>query len=399
MRIDGRWIEGTLAVRTRWRWAVSIAFCSVLAISASIEAQDSSAELRRALILRDDGKLVESRVLLEKLADSQDSGVAVEAERVLGYVLFDLGQVAEARAAFVRALGRGRASGDVFLRIAQIDAESGNVPLALEGIRLAGVAGESSAEIALLHAELARQLGQVGEAEAIYRRLILAEPTRAELEVRLGVLLQELGRPREAILHFMIAYELGDASSELTTNVAEILAQRGDPSAAAAWLERSLPVDSAAAGRRALRRAQLLHLIGDLTAAREVAEALIPSSAAATQGAARIVLGQIAVESDDPETAALHLAAAVELGEEHSNILAYLAAWNERNGNHSGAAGYYARCVDGGQNDAATVDRLIHCLVKIGDRPAAIERLRTWIEFHGIDANARDWLRLLARSE
>jgi tetratricopeptide (TPR) repeat protein len=373
-------------------WAVALSLASCMPL---LPARADEAALRRGQTLQAEGKLAEALAAFERAASQPET--AADAHRLSGHVLFELGRLDEARRELARALALGRLTPDILLCLAQIEEAAERIPAALEALRLGALLAERSADLELKLAEVALRAGREAEAEALLRRLVADEPARSAAHVLLGNLHLAARRPREALISLETAWHLGDGTPGLAAAIGELHLERGDAHRAALWCERAALAEPQRRGAHLLRQARILLGAGVAEAAEAAAETAAASAPAELQAAALLILGRIAAQRGDIEAAARHADAAAARGEIDSKLLAFLGDRHFERGDHERAAERYRASLRAGGEEAAVIDRLLRSLAACGRLEEAKGRLIAWVEEHGLDPNARAWIRLLGR--
>nr|CRH08106.1 Conserved protein of unknown function. Tetratricopeptide TPR_2 repeat protein [Candidatus Magnetococcus massalia] len=88
-----------------------------------------------------------------------------------------------------------------------------------------------------------QELGQWSEAEELLQKAILQEGQQVNLRIALGRTLQELERPREALLQYEAALQLEPQNPSLTFHIGDALMDMGDPLAASHAFGRAVKLN------------------------------------------------------------------------------------------------------------------------------------------------------------
>jgi protein O-GlcNAc transferase len=225
-------------------------------------------------------------------------------------------------------------------------------------------------------AEQSHRTGQFAEAEALYRKLLQAEPQNAEAHSRLGTLLSQTNRNPEAFDAFERAIECNPLSAELRARQGVVLEYLGrmddavtafqialdiDPRMTSAWMHLAVDLnrlsrwdESIAACRTALNLAPEDPLLLDLFATalrgkQKYKEALqVLQKAVSVQPknpALQLSLGNALLEKGDLNEAIAAFAEAIELAPDNAEAYNNLGSTLFKQGDFDAAIGAYQKTV------------------------------------------------------
>ncbi|MHC4818431.1 MAG: tetratricopeptide repeat protein, partial [Planctomycetota bacterium] len=152
---------------------------------ARVARERQEAELLRKAQLHFDAKnhAAAARALERVLATRTEDAAALA---LLGHCYFEIGDLEKARAAFTRAVGRGRLTKDVVIRLAHIAREQGAPSAAASALRLAHLLVPKDAAVLGAAGDAAAAAGMDEEAASAYRAAVDLDPARADAHLRLG---------------------------------------------------------------------------------------------------------------------------------------------------------------------------------------------------------------------
>ena len=367
-----------------------------LFLFAAAGASDESS-LAKAQKLFDQKSYAPAAVLLEKALKAAPERAAAHA--LLGHAYFELGRDADARAAFGRAIARGHLTADVLARLGQIALKEKRLPAAVSSLRLAALLAPEDSALELAAASAAERAGLFAEAESEYRDLLTADPSRADVWVRLGNLYLRTERPDKALPALVTAYHLGSGTAPLARTIAELYVSRSDLESAVRWYERLLLLDPKGAGTLRLRCARLQAAAGDVDGARKNAEALTRSKTPALAGDAHLLLGRLAASEKEIEPAMRHFQTAAKAGRADPQVHAWLGAHFRRNGNHAAAVRHLRARLAQGPMDQSLARSLVQSLIALQDLEGARHELLGMVEHFGMDAHAEALASGIARAQ
>ena len=212
-----------------------VAARAAIAPLLSSHAGDATVVQLAAMVERAAGNLEGARDVLRR-------GIAAGAftpqlGNVLGNILRDLKEDADADAAYANAISADPAYVDPYINRGQLAASRGDYDAAIEWLRAACRIAPRSA---LAHVSLGntlRQRGDHAEAVAMLRKAQAIDPARAATSLHLGVALNAAGDPRGALIAYDNARSAGLNSPELANNRAAALIELGDVDGALALLD------------------------------------------------------------------------------------------------------------------------------------------------------------------
>jgi Flp pilus assembly protein TadD len=321
------------------------------------------------------------------------------AHALLGHAYFELGRLDEAGASFNQAIALGRLTSDVLARLGQIALARERLPAALNSLRLASLLAPEDDNLELAAAATAERAGLHDEAESVYRDLLAADPSRADVHLRLGNLYLLTERPRKALKPLLLAYHLGESSPALARTIGELYVNRGDLHGAVEWYQRLRLLKPKQPEGIALRCARLMASAGDPEGASKLAHTLLKSQKGAVAGDARLLLGQIAASRGAVDEAVLHWRAAAAAGRAGPDVHAWLGSYFRRKGNHAEAALHLRKRLSAGAMDQSLARALISSLIQLQDLEGARRELVVMIEHFGMDEHAESLVRRIARAQ
>ncbi|MFQ5843878.1 MAG: tetratricopeptide repeat protein [Planctomycetota bacterium] len=364
----------------------------LLVLGATVPAQEDTERLRHAEQLRRAERLFRSgshaeaaRILEPVLAAG---GGDAEAHALLGHCYFELGRLERARVELTRAVGEGRLTSDVVIRLARISSEQGAPAAALNALRLAHLLTPRNAAVLSAAGEAAARAGLREEAASAFRAAVDLDPARPGAYLRLGNACLAADDSAGALAAFETAHHLGAGSPELARMIADLHARRGELVRAAGWYERMLlsePEDGA--GHR-LRCAQLLAAAGDVERAREHAARAAASTDPTVAGGAHLLLGRLAGRAGDMRAAVDHWRRALALGQGGADVHGALGAHFHRAGRHAEAVKHLRERLRRGPPDPALWHALVRSLLALGERKAARAELVRLVAEFGLDDKA-----------
>ncbi|MHC4550257.1 MAG: tetratricopeptide repeat protein [Planctomycetota bacterium] len=371
------------------------------AIRAQEEAR-AARERREAELLRRaqryfDGRnhAAAARVLEQVLATRTGDAAA---RALLGHCYFEMGRLEQARSEFTRAVGLGRLTSDVVIRLAHIAREQGTPAAALSALRLAHLLVPRDAAVLSAAGDAAAAAGLREEAASALRAAADLDPARPDTFLRLGNLHLKQGATARALTAFETAYHLGAPTAELERIIAELHVEHGDLPCAAGWYERLLLRKPRQEGELRLRCAELLAAAGDVEQARDYAGRLAPNADKALAGGAYLLLGRLARRTKEMPVAVEHWRRALDLGEGGPEIHGALGTHFYRLGEHARAAQHLRQRLRQGPPDPGLARALIRSLVAVGELKAAREELVSLVAEFGLDEPAERLIADLARA-
>ena len=364
-------------------------------LAATGAANESS--LAKAQELFDQKSYAQAAVLLEKALKEDPERADVHA--LLGHAYFELGRDAAARAAFGRAVARGHLTADVLARLGQIALREKRLPDAASSLRLAALLAPEDSALALAAASAAERAGLFAEAESEYRGLLTADPSRADVFVRLGNLYLRTKRPDKALPALVTAYHLGSSTAPLARTIAELYVSRRDLESAVRWYGRLLLLDPTNAEALRLRCARLQAAVGDVDGARKNAETLTKSKTPALAGDAHLLLGRLAASEKEIDAAMRHFQAAAKAGRADLQVHAWLGAHFRNTGNHAEAVRHLRMRLAEGPMDQSLVRSLVQSLIALQDLEGARHELLGMVEHFGMDSHAEALASKIARAQ
>ena len=367
-----------------------------LFLLAAVGAANESS-LAKAQRLFDQKSHAQAAVLLEEALKEDSERADVHA--LLGHAYFELGRDAAARDAFGRAIARGHLTADVLARLGQIALKERRLPDAASSLRLAALLAPEDSALELAAASAAERAGLFAEAESEYRGLLTADPSRADVHVRLGNLYLRTERPDKALPALVTGYHLGSNAAPLARAIAELYVSRHDLKSAVRWYGRLLLLDPKNAEALRLRCARLQAAVGDVDGARKNAGALTTSKTPALAGDAHLLLGRLAASEKEIEVARRHFQAAARAGRADLQVHAWLGAHFSRNGNHAEAVRYLRTRLAKGPMDQSLARSLVRSLIALRDLEGAHDELLGMVEHFGMDSHAEALASKIARAQ
>jgi tetratricopeptide (TPR) repeat protein len=363
--------------------------------SASVSAADAQI-LKTAQDAFDARKYDQAVKLLEPLiARYPDVG---DIPRLLAHAHYELRQFDRARKMAIAAIGAGRASPDVLVRVAQIDQQRDDKQALINVVRLLTFLEPESNQWRLVYADLLAGTNAVNEAIAVYQSLVSKQPDSADLHLRLGNALAKQGRSADAASALETAWHLGAGDTRLPALLAGVWQSLGDDHQALAWLDRADALGAAPDPKQKLLHGTLLWKTGDLNRATAIATQLTKSETSELKGQARVLLGRIAMQQGRVDHAIEHWQHAAADGVESPELLTVLGMHYFDTGKYSAAVKVLRRVVDREDADnEQNLRNLIVSMLRANDRQAAQTYLGKYVERHGLSDPAMTLVRLLAQ--
>ena len=247
---------------------------------------------------RAQGRDDEARELLEaRVANAKD--LAIGPARTLYFALADSGNPEQGVAVLEELAARRPEDGQIALLLAGAHMEASDPEMARRWLEAARGRDTKAVDLLVLESRIARTEGDLEGARQLLEEACAREPERVEVHARLATVLAEVRGPDAAIAHLEAAHALrpddGALSAELCMRLrdhdlarsAELLQERLSAHREDTWARREL----------ALVQADQGDMEAALTTAREVIE-FMPHD-----GASHRVLGSLALEAGDVETA------------------------------------------------------------------------------------------------
>ena len=322
-----------------------------------------------------------------------------EVSRLLTHAYFGQQKFADARRMAIRAVGLGRVTQDVLVRLAQIDEEGDDQTALINTIRLLTVIDADDRDWRVLYADLLVRAESLNEAAAVLRRLVRAEPESAVLQLRLGEVLVKQRKWDAAAIALTIAYYLGANHDRLPLLLAGVWQKLDDDHEAQIWIARAIDQSSLPSPTLSLQSAQLLWQLGEAERAAEVVQPLTESAEQQFRVQAHLLLGHIQNAAGQSAAAVAHWQNAIKDGADSVEVLALLGAHYFNAGEYGQAAIALKRVVDVERADHEQHLRyLIISLIKSKAGREADEFLVRYIERHGLNGQANKLVRLLAEN-
>lgn len=337
-----------------------------------------------------------ARVLEQVLVTRADDAAALA---MLGHCYFEMGRLEKARAAFTRAVGQGRLTPDVVVRLAHIAREQGAPAAASTALRLAYLLVPKDASVLSAAGEAAAAAGLHEEAASAFRAAVDVAPADAQAHLRMGNIHLKSGASARALVAFETAHHLGASSGKLARLIAELHVERGELFSAVAWYDRMLGFEPPDADQVRLRCARLQAAAGDVVGARDRATRLTASADEVVAGGAHLLAGRLASRAKDQSAAAAHWLSALALGQGGSEVHGLLGAHFYRIGEHARAVEHLRERLKRGPPDPALARALVRSLVVLGELKAAREQLVVVVAEGGLDEQAERLITELARAE
>jgi tetratricopeptide (TPR) repeat protein len=365
---------------------------------ARVARERQEAELLRKAQLHFDAKnhAAAARALERVLATRTEDAAALA---LLGHCYFEIGDLEKARAAFTRAVGRGRLTKDVVIRLAHIAREQGAPSAAASALRLAHLLVPKDAAVLGAAGDAAAAAGMDEEAASAYRAAVDLDPARADAHLRLGNIHIKAGAAARALTAFETAHHLGASSEDLARLIAELHVERGQLLGAVAWYERMLRFEPEDAYEVRLRCARLQAAAGDLLGARDRAGKLTGCPDKVVAGGAHLLAGRLASRAKDPPAAVGHWLAALALGQGGAEVHGLLGVHYHRVGEHAKAAEHLDERLRRGPPDSSLSRALIRSRMALSELPAARAQLVLLVAEGGLDEQAERLITELAAAE
>jgi len=229
----------------------------------------------------------------------------------------------------------------------------------------------------------ADQLSRSGDLEAakqIYKKVLVTEPERVDVLVRLGNVHLALAEPWDAVTAFESAALLGGSNVQLARALSELWVELERLDEALRWNEEALTLASER-GPLLLRRAQIQFLAQDLDAASRTLDQLDGASGNGQLAPAAKLRGYVELRRGNTEEAAVHFQAALELGARDPDLYAVVGKHYYDRGDFERAASFFGQRVSLGP-DVAVEQYLVMSLARAGKVEEAREALTRFEEAH-----------------
>jgi len=354
-----------------------------------------SAKLRQAQAAQGEGEHDKALELLEPIWKKHPrEGDLI---RLMAHSYFELGRLKEARDAAVTAIGLGRMSSDLLVRIAQIDRQRGDDLATLNTVRLLTVTQPDDVTWRMLYGDLLLSMGRADEAHAVYRRLVDADPVRADLWSRLGNAQIRQERLEQAAASFETAWHLGQRDASVAKILAGLHQRLGHGEATTVWVERAIAQGDEPDARDRLRQAQFLDRLGDTDRARAIALELTKSAPAEIVGQAWVLLGHMALRRGDPEAAVKHWQSAGDAVVQQEGLTKALGSLHFNQRRYAEAARFFALHLEQTPGDREVSLLRIRCELLSGKTAEARGHVLSHLEQFGMDPSLVPIIRQLSR--
>lgn len=317
--------------------------------------------------------------------------------RLLGHAYYDSGQLQKARASFMTAFKQGCLESDVLGRLAKMDQDEKRFPSLVNLLRLLMITNPMDQSWRILYADVLLVMGELDEAEALFKQLIAAQPTRKDFYLRLGNLALRRDRLKDAATAYETAYHLGELGKKLPGTIAGLWYDLGRWRDALAWYERAIVVEPKKSEVYQLRRGRLLVKIDEFAQAEVVLKGLGASKDKEKARSALLLLGQIAQRQGKTDVAVGHWIKAFEAGHRDGKLLKFLGLHYFKGRDYKSARRYLS-LISGDSDDGVVLRALIAATLRSGDETEARSQLKRYLELFGLDKSARALIRELARA-
>jgi tetratricopeptide (TPR) repeat protein len=318
------------------------------------------------------------------------------AYRLLGHAYYEDGQLKEARRNFIEAFQRGCLESDVLGRLAQMDQSEKRFPSLINILRLLMITNPAEQSWRILYADVLLTMGELDEAEALFKILIKANPSRRDFYLRFGNLALRRGQLKEAATAFETAYHLGELEPQLPGKIAGLWYELERWRDALAWYDRASRVQAKQKWAYALKRGQLLFRIGEFDSARKLLLTLTGSKDKAIAQSSSLLLGQIAKRGGALSEAVSHWQGAFESGYRDGKLLKFLGLHFFKAKDYVKASKYLA-LTGADVRDVLVHRALIAALIRSGNENEARSQLLSYLERSGLDRASRALIREFAR--
>ncbi|MDF1661897.1 MAG: tetratricopeptide repeat protein [Planctomycetota bacterium] len=319
-----------------------------------------------------------------------------DGHRLLGHAYYDSGQLVKARSSFMTAFKQGCLESDVLGRLAKMDQDEKRFPSLVNLLRLLMITNPMDQSWRILYADVLLVMGELDEAEALFKQLIEAQPTRKDFYLRLGNLALRRGRLKDAATAYETAYHLGELGPKLPGTIAGLWYDLERWRDALAWYERAIVVEPKKAEAYQLRRGRLLVRIDELAQGQRVLKSLSASKDKEKARSALLLLGQIAQRQGKTDVAVGHWIKAFEAGHRDGKLLKFLGLHYFKARDYKSARRYLS-LIEAGSDDAVVLRALIAATLRSGDETEARSQLKRYLGLFGLDKSARALIRELAR--
>lgn len=320
-----------------------------------------------------------------------------DGHRLLGHAYYDSGQLEKARSSFMTAFKQGCLESDVLGRLAKMDQDAKRFPSLVNLLRLLMITNPMDQTWRILYADVLLVMGELDEAEALFKQLIAAQPTRKDFYLRLGNLALRRDRLKDAATAYETAYHLGELGPKLPGTIAKLWYDLERWRDALAWYERAIVVEPKKAEQYQLRRGRLLVRIDEFAQAQGVLKSLVGSKDKEKAQSALMLLGQMAQRQGKTEVAVAHWIKAFEAGYRDGKLLKFLGLHYFKARDYKSARRYLS-FIGGDSEDGVVLRALIAATLRCGDETEARSQLKRYLEFFGLDKSARALIRELARA-
>ena len=273
----------------------------------------------------------------------------------LGSALNKLGWFEKAETHLRRAIGLNPQAENAHHHLGAALYEQGRYEEALEAIRVAVAQAPDFSEAHVNLGAILKALGRFEEAEAHLRRASALNPQGQDAYMNLGAVLYEQGRYEEALEATRIAVEQASDFSQAHTNLAEILSELGRYDEAMDALAQAVALDPS------------------------------PSQTAELH----FLMGQMAWENGQSETAAEHYMHTLEADPNHAEALHWLATLRAQQQRYEEMLELLQRFIALYPNDAATYSNMGIALVFLGRNDEALQRFDQALSLDPTLENAR----------
>lgn len=318
-----------------------------------------------------------------------------DGHRLLGHAYYDSGQTKKAYGAFMRAFKQGCLESDVLGRLAKMEQDEKRFPSLINLLRLLMITNPMDQTWRILYADVLLVMGELDEAEALFKQLIAAQPTRKDFYLRLGNLALRRDRLKDAATAYETAYHLGELGKKLPGTIANLWYDLERWRDALAWYERAMVLEPKKAEFYQLRRGRLLLRLNELGQARRVLKGVSGSKDKDKARSALLLLGQIAQRQGKTDVAVSQWQKAFEAGHRDEKLLKFLGLHYFKARDYKSSRRYLSLIE--GSEDAVVLRALIAATLRSGDETEARSQLKKYLELFGLDQSARALIRELSR--
>jgi len=319
--------------------------------------------------------------------------------RLMAHSLFELGRLDESQKLVSTAIGLGRLTPDLVVRLAQFAEKKQDQIALVNVVRLLTILEPDNTNWRILYGNLLSEMEAYAESAQVYRALLDKQPASGELHLRLGNVQLQQQRLAEAAVTLEAAWRLGAAEPRLPRILASLWRQLDDPQQALAWTQLAVTLagPEVEASLR-LQLAQLFNDVEDFEQAQQQAIPLLELPDPQLRAQAHLLLGRLEARRDRLAEAMVHWEKAVALGVESSPLRITLGAYFYNHQDFVKAAQFLRQVVD--EEDGRDEQRLrflIVSLIRSQDQAGAREYLTRYLERHGFHDESRTLIRLFAR--